>query len=446
MNIGIVTTWFERGAALVSRAYVDTLSREHSVFVYARGGERYAKEDPRWDLPNVSWGQRVDPIYGTNIHWPDFESWVYRHHLDVILFNEQKYWKPILKCLDLDVLIGTYVDFYTEETLPFFALYDFLFCNTRRHYSVFEDHPQAFYIPWGTDCAAFRPDDRRPDCGEVVFFHSAGRGGVNLRKGTDILVKAFRKIAGPARLVIHSQVALDQYGDAASIVRDSSRIDFINTTVSAPGLYHLGDVYVYPTKLEGIGLTVPEALACGLPVITTDEAPMNEFVIDGFNGMLIPIVERRRREDDYYWPESICSEVALTAAMQRYLDAPTLAEEHGQRARAYALEHLSWSKNSQDLPHIVKTLQPARSNASSLQRQVRSYERRRMRPNHIHLAFLAHRTGKYAAAREHLVRAIVYEPRHLRNPGVWSVAGDCFLGARHTATLRRLLRTISGSR
>ena len=32
----------------------------------------------------------------------------------------------------------------------------------------------------------------------------------------------------------------------------------------------MGDVFVYPSRLEGIGLCVPEALACGLPVITTD--------------------------------------------------------------------------------------------------------------------------------------------------------------------------------
>ena len=57
-------------------------------------------------------------------------------------------------------------------------------------------------------------------------------------------------------------------------------------TLPAPGLYHLGDVYVYPSRLDGVGLTVGEALACGLPVITTENGPMDEFVEDGFNGRL----------------------------------------------------------------------------------------------------------------------------------------------------------------
>ena len=67
------------------------------------------------------------------------------------------------------------------------------------------------------------------------------------------------------------------------------RIEFIEKTVSAPGLYFRGDVYLYPTRLEGIGLTICEALASGLPVITTNDAPMNEFVIDGETGYLVDV-------------------------------------------------------------------------------------------------------------------------------------------------------------
>lgn len=60
MNVGIVTTWFERGAAYVSRAYMETLSRWHKVFVYARAGERYAQGDPKWDKEYVTRGEAND--------------------------------------------------------------------------------------------------------------------------------------------------------------------------------------------------------------------------------------------------------------------------------------------------------------------------------------------------------------------------------------------------
>lgn len=53
MKIGIVTTWFERGAAYVSRQFMDILKSTDEVFIYARGGEAYAQGNPTWDLPNV---------------------------------------------------------------------------------------------------------------------------------------------------------------------------------------------------------------------------------------------------------------------------------------------------------------------------------------------------------------------------------------------------------
>ena len=60
MNIGIVTTWFERGAAYVSRQFMDVLSKGNNVFIYARGGEAYAIDNPKWNLPNVHWGKRSE--------------------------------------------------------------------------------------------------------------------------------------------------------------------------------------------------------------------------------------------------------------------------------------------------------------------------------------------------------------------------------------------------
>ena len=77
MKIGIVTTWFERGAAYVSKQYLNLLEENHEVFIYARGGEGYAKGDPNWDSPNVTWGKK--PLLQTNltpIRRADLERWV----------------------------------------------------------------------------------------------------------------------------------------------------------------------------------------------------------------------------------------------------------------------------------------------------------------------------------------------------------------------------------
>ena len=43
-------------------------------------------------------------------------------------------------------------------------------------------------------------------------------------------------------------------------------------------IYQDGDLYLAPTKWEGTGLHIVEAMACGLPVIVTDGEPMSEYM------------------------------------------------------------------------------------------------------------------------------------------------------------------------
>jgi glycosyltransferase involved in cell wall biosynthesis len=129
------------------------------------------------------------------------------------------------------------------------------------------------------------------------------------------------------------------------------RLRIITGTVSAPGLYHLGDVYVYPSRLDGIGLSVPEALACGLPVITCDQPPMNEFV-NSSNGRLVPVRRLYPRRDGYYWEQCEIDEEMLCREMQYFVDDATRAIEMKRAARAYAEENLNWKHNSAGLSEI----------------------------------------------------------------------------------------------
>lgn len=361
-TIGIVTTWFERGAAYVSRAYRQLLLPEFDVQIYARGGESFARENPGWDGPSVWWSQHRP---GTHIDRADFERWIDERGVRLILFNEQNWLPPVIWAQEKGCRTVAYVDFYTPELVGLFRAYDEVWCNTRRHFSVFKDHPRARYIPWGTDLELFRPTGR-PEPEELVFFHSAGMGGadasrgVKPRKGTDLAVQAFRRVSGPARLIIHSQLPLEAFGDAtAEAVRSDERVRFIEKTVPAPGLYHEGCVYLYPSRLEGIGLSVIEALACGLPVITTDVGPCNEFVIEGKSGWLVPVKRFQMRRDGYYWPLAECDLDALVEVMQ------TCVNERGKRpvwradARAFAEERLDWSANREAVQSYVRELADA---------------------------------------------------------------------------------------
>lgn len=355
MNIGIVTTWFERGAAYVSKAYLDALHEEHSVFIFARGGESRAIDDPYWDKPNVTWGkQHKDNWF--RIDWRQFKQWVRQNDIDIVVFNEQQDWEIIVDCTKLDIITVAYVDYYTRRTIPFFQLYDSVICHTKRHFSVFENHFQPHYIPWGTDLELYRPVIKREET-DVIFFHSAGMGGINLRKGTDLLVRAFSSIeATGAKLIIHSQKPLHTFQEVAQVIAAHPRITFIHETVAPPGLYHLADVYVYPSRLDGLGLTIMEALASGLPVITTDSPPMSEFVTDQVTGKLVKVEYHLSRDDGYFWAESICSIKSLAESMLFFVNNRQQLPRYQNAARRYAEQELDWSRNSKLLRRVFSGL------------------------------------------------------------------------------------------
>lgn len=351
LNIGIVTTWFERGAAYVSKAYMEILQKEHCVFIYARGGEESPEEGSDWHARNVT----VAPDFRNYFMQGDnsmsrlhFLRWIKKNGISLVIFNEQKDVSLVKVASQCGLITGAYVDYYKKATIEEFDTYDFLLCNTQRHFSVFKKHKNPIFLQWGTDINLYKPRVKSEAEDESVrFFHSAGYGGFKCRKGTDLLVHAFQQVVGPAKLIIHSQVAKEIYGDeVAKPLSEDDRIEFIVKTVPAPGLYCLGDVYVYPSRLDGIGLSVPEALSSGLPVITTDCPPMSEFVIDGENGLLIEIDSVNERIDNYYWPETVVNVKALAAKMQRYVDDRSLLQSHKRAARESAVARFDWSKNA----------------------------------------------------------------------------------------------------
>jgi sugar transferase (PEP-CTERM/EpsH1 system associated) len=78
------------------------------------------------------------------------------------------------------------------------------------------------------------------------------------------------------------------------------------------------DVFVLPSKAEGISNTILEAMASGLPVVATDVGGNRELVADGTTGFLVPRVDPG----------------AMARALSTYVRDPDLAKSHGRAARA----------------------------------------------------------------------------------------------------------------
>lgn len=358
MRVGIVTTWFERGAAYVSKIFENVLESENEVFIYARGGEEFASDNPIWNRANVHWGKRrISPFSSTVIDKKDFKKWVLKNQIELIIFNEQHWFEPLIWCKGLNIKTIAYIDYYTEETVPLFDIYDALICNTKRHYSVFQNHKNANYIPWGTQINLFKPQkEGLVNNDYVTFFHSCGWD--TYRKGTDLVLKAFSKTKSNSRLVIHTQNEIEDQ-KLLELINDlevKNRIEIITKTVHAPGLFHLGDVYVYPSRLEGIGLTIAESISCGLGIIVPDNAPMNEFS-NGENSKLIRVEKQYSRYDAYYWPKCEIEINHLTQILDDLADKKEEVIAMKAASRKYAQESLDAQKNFKALIKLVEDVE-----------------------------------------------------------------------------------------
>lgn len=368
MRIGIVTTWFERGAAYVSRIYMDLLRQEgHEVFIYARGGVVPPKGADKWNEDYVT----RDTVYqNSRINMAKFSRWITKNKLEGILFNEQQDFRVVAQTKKKfpHLKLGAYVDYYTEKTLNWFRLYDFLICNTRRHMQAMENHPQKFYMQWGTDITVYTPQNEKHE--QITFFHSVG---MSTRKGTDILLEAYidAKLYETSKLVVHTQIPISKACKYDKEYLESLGIQIIEKTVTAPGLYYMGDVYVYPTRLDGLGLTMYEALASGLPVITTDFPPMNEAVNEEV-GKLVKVRDYYCRQDAYYYPMVLCDKLDLIRCMQDYIDNPQEAGKQKMAARRYAETHYDIFQRSKEVSEIFQKAQ-TRDIEQSIYKEVMRY-------------------------------------------------------------------------
>jgi glycosyltransferase-like protein len=179
---------------------------------------------------------------------------------------------------------------------------DRLFVVSRlwREWLAREYDREAYLIGNGVDTARFSPAADGTDVALRSHLKlPAGKvflaiGGVEKRKNTLRILEAFRivrdtvpssrlVIAGGASLLDHDAYQADFAATlAASGVPDNA---VIRTgplpQAMMPALYRAADVLVFPSVKEGFGLVVLEAMASGVPVVTSRIAPFTEYLGDG---------------------------------------------------------------------------------------------------------------------------------------------------------------------
>jgi len=356
MRVGICAYWFNRGQGVVARQIRSALDAlGHETFVLARptraGNIRPAFVDRSgvWDQPRVSAASAYE------IPTKELLGWSREHELELCLFDQNYRFEAIEALRASGVrTIGRFVweQFSTEHVeaarRAFDVVYSLTACEQERYDSMGIESPR---VRWGIhpELLAFAREPREPG-GARRFFYPAGF--LSKRKPVPQLLEAFRRVDGDElRLLVKGQVERETDLLERGARRDP-RVEVILADLPSDEhlrLFASGDVCVAPSRWEGLGLHLYESMALGLPVITNDNPPMNEVVVDGENGLLVR--GRRRGRAKSGIPAYLPSVRGLAAAMRESLRPDVLA---GLRAGTRAArERLSWERTLSDFGALL---------------------------------------------------------------------------------------------
>lgn len=140
-------------------------------------------------------------------------------------------------------------------------------------------------IPYGADLERFSPE--QPGAEQKKTFNALFVGSIVQRKGISYLLRAYQRFKGPDTELVLVGKYPDDSSPFTPFRDDFKHIPHVPQT-DLPQIYRSADVFVFPSLLEGMGLVVLEAMASGLPVITTPNGP-GDLVRDGVDGFVVPI-------------------------------------------------------------------------------------------------------------------------------------------------------------
>lgn len=169
-------------------------------------------------------------------------------------------------------------------------------------------------------------------------------GGWEWRKGTRYLIEAFSKVAaghpgvtlslvgtGMGEEAVKSEFPVDLRGRIRVVPRVAAE--------DVPAVYAEHDIFVFPSMFESMSLVVPEAMASGMPIVTTRACGMQDIIEDGVTGFLVA-------------PRDSAT---LADRLAHLLDDPSLCAKLGQGAQQKARE-ITWRQIARQTAAVYEKL------------------------------------------------------------------------------------------
>jgi glycosyltransferase involved in cell wall biosynthesis len=299
MRVGIVTKWFNRGQPVVGRqlrSAVDELG--HESFVLARPKKERGPRpgaldrDDVWDQPGLTEASAYD------VPAEEYLAWVADNDIEAVLCDQNYQFSELATLRSRGVrTVGRFVwEHFTADHVAgareaFDVVYSLTHAEQARYAEMGLDTP---YVPWGCHPelieAGNAARESRVERRESVTFVFPG-GFLGHRKPLEPVLEAVEATDDPRlRLIVKAQVERKQLRVAEDAARRDPRVEL--RLADEPTADHLRalascDVCLAPSRWEGLGLPLYEAIAFGMPAITNDAPPMNEAIHEGVNGVLV---------------------------------------------------------------------------------------------------------------------------------------------------------------
>ena len=196
----------------------------------------------------------------------------------------------------------------------------------------FRLNPARVHVaPNGVDQDIFSPDlDVRRDPNLLVAAVSSDTP----IKGLELLMRAFARLTARFSDVRLTVIGSPRKNGASGLLANSchgDRVQFVQGLDSADvaRFYKRAAVVVSPSRYEGFGLPIAEAMACGAAVVASHAGGLPEVVGDA--GLLSPVGDAD----------------ALAGAIAGLLDDPGMRRDLGARAAQRARERFSWTRHAE---------------------------------------------------------------------------------------------------
>jgi glycosyltransferase involved in cell wall biosynthesis len=120
----------------------------------------------------------------------------------------------------------------------------------------------------------------------------------------------------------------------------AGRVHVLGHREDVPDLLAASDLFAFPSLFEGLGGSVLEAMALGLPIVASDLPAVREIVEEGTNALLVPVEDKDE----------------LAEAIDRILQDPSLARDFGRRSREIFLERFTSTRSTEAMIDLYRQL------------------------------------------------------------------------------------------